>query len=77
MDGWYSLRTPLRSDYSLENRPGCLTLFGGPHHFRVDKATSMLLVRQKSFDAEWTVNLEFQPEFVGEVAVGFAGHRGL
>ena len=68
LDGWYSLRTPLRREYSLDYRPGSLTLWGGPLHFRVDEATTMLLVRQKSFIAEWRVDLEFDPRYAEEEA---------
>jgi beta-xylosidase len=60
--GWYSVRTPVRQEYSLAHRPNTLTIFGNP--FRIDQLESpALLCRKQQYHAgTWLTSLDFDPD---------------
>ena len=58
----------MRKEISLDYRPGSLTLHGGPHGLEEEESITMLLVKQESFDAQWDLSLDFQPQHIGEEA---------
>lgn len=66
--GWYHLRTPLKKDYSLEDNPGSLSLYGCAHRIYDSECPSMLLRKQTEFSVDWRVALRFSPENVNEEA---------
>lgn len=55
---WYHLRTPLRQDYSLTERPGYLALYGNPYTFDIQESPAMILRRQTSYHSKWSTRLE-------------------
>lgn len=67
--GWYRLRTPVTAhDHSLTDRPGSLTLYGGPYHIRVDESPTLFLRKQTSFEGVWSVRLDYPELEIGHEA---------
>jgi beta-xylosidase len=63
--GWYHLRTPLKKDYSLSERPGYLSLYGNAYRIDDSECPSMLLQKQTGFSGDWRVKLNFAPTEAG------------
>lgn len=66
--GWYHLRTPLKKDYSLTDRPGSLSLYGNAYRIDDSECPSMLLQKQTGFSGEWRVKFQFAPIEAGHEA---------
>ncbi|KAJ9116512.1 hypothetical protein QFC24_006745 [Naganishia onofrii] len=66
--GWYSLRTPMKKCYSLTERPGHLTIYGAAYTLNDDESPSLLLQRQTLLSMDWTTELQFDPQIVGQEA---------
>ncbi|KAJ5107970.1 hypothetical protein N7456_004645 [Penicillium angulare] len=66
--GWYRLRTPLKNDYSLSERPGYLALYGNAYRIDSSECPSMLLQKQVGFSGDWKTRLEFKPTEAGHEA---------
>jgi xylan 1,4-beta-xylosidase len=65
---WNFLRNPDDASWSLEKKPGSLTLTGNPH--TLDEAASPAFIgrRQQHFNCVTTVNLDFNPASDNETA---------
>ncbi|KAJ6111551.1 hypothetical protein N7523_007612 [Penicillium sp. IBT 18751x] len=66
--GWYHLRTPLKREYSLTERPGSLCIYGNAYRIDSSECPSMLLRKQSGFSGDWKVRLEFAPTEAGHEA---------
>jgi beta-xylosidase len=66
--GWYHLRTPLKKDYSLSERPGSLSLYGNAYRIDDFECPSMLLRKQTGFSGDWRVKFIFAPKEAGHEA---------
>lgn len=66
--GWYHLRTPLKKDYSLSERPGSLSLYGNAYRIDDFECPSMLLRKQTGFSGDWRVKFSFAPKEAGHEA---------
>ena len=66
--GWYHLRTPLKKDYSLSERPGSLSLYGNAYRIEDSECPSMLLQKQTGFSGDWRVKFNFAPTEAGHEA---------
>jgi beta-xylosidase len=60
--GWYHLRTPLRQDYSLSERPGTLALYGNAYTIDMQECPAMLCRKQTIYSSTWETELSFEPE---------------
>ncbi|OCT11860.1 xylan 1,4-beta-xylosidase [Paenibacillus pectinilyticus] len=65
---WNFLRTPHESSWSLQERPGWLTLYGMEASLNEQDTSSFLGRRQQNFECEVSVLLEFDPVDEGEEA---------
>jgi hypothetical protein len=66
--GWYTVRTPNTTFYSLTERPSTLTIHGSPYNITDDESPSMLLRRQDAFEGVWHTQLDFEPSAARESA---------
>ncbi|KAJ5658926.1 hypothetical protein N7507_005377 [Penicillium longicatenatum] len=66
--GWYRLRTPLKDDYSLSERPGCLSIYGNAYRIDQSECPSMLLQKQTEFSGDWSTKVDFAPTEAGNEA---------
>jgi beta-xylosidase len=66
--GWYTLRTPLKKEYSFLERPGSLSIYGSAHRIDGSECPSMFLQKQTEFTVDWRVKLEFSPTEAGHEA---------
>ena len=57
--------TPLKKCWSLSERPGWLTIYGGCYDLKSPEAPTMLLRRQTAFEQVFSVVLEFEPKKAG------------
>ncbi|KAF2855361.1 glycoside hydrolase family 43 protein [Plenodomus tracheiphilus IPT5] len=61
--GWYrKVNTPARTDYSLTDRPGHLSLHGGPYTLSTPTSPTMFLRKQRHWPVVWETQLDFQPK---------------
>ncbi|KAF2130909.1 glycoside hydrolase family 43 protein [Dothidotthia symphoricarpi CBS 119687] len=58
--GWYRKNTPVRKDYSLTDRPGCLTLHGGPYTLAMPTSPTLFLRKQRQWPVVWKTELDFE-----------------
>lgn len=68
--GWYTVRTPYKSRYSLRERPGYLRIYGNYMNLTEVASPAVYLRKQTDFNATWSTSLEYYP---GEQDVGEAG----
>ena len=68
--GWYTVRTPYKSQYSLTTRPGYLRIYGTFSNLTEVASPAMYLRKQTDFNATWSTSLEYYPS---EQDVGEAG----
>jgi beta-xylosidase len=66
--GWYTLRTPLKKEYSFTEKPGFLSIYGSAHRIDGSESPSMLLQKQTEFSADWRVKVHFAPSEAGHEA---------
>lgn len=66
--GWYHIRTPLKKEYDLEERPGYLALRGGPYEIQVDECIAALFQKQTAFQGEWRVSIDYPEVEAGHEA---------
>ncbi|KAE8394498.1 glycosyl hydrolase [Aspergillus alliaceus] len=59
--GWYRKNTPVRTDYSLTERPNHLRLHGGPYNLSVPTCPTLLLRKQTHRYCTWETRLSFLP----------------
>ncbi|KAL5363734.1 glycosyl hydrolase [Aspergillus floccosus] len=59
--GWYRKNTPVKTDYSLTERPGYLRLHGGPYNLSVPTCPTLLLRKQTHRVCTWETRLSFCP----------------
>ncbi|KAH9874842.1 hypothetical protein J1614_004329 [Plenodomus biglobosus] len=59
--GWYRKNTPARTDFSLTDRPGHLTLHGGPYTLSMPTSPTLFLRKQQHWPVTWETQLDFQP----------------
>ncbi|KAE8145250.1 glycosyl hydrolase [Aspergillus avenaceus] len=59
--GWYRKNTPIRTDYSLTERPGHLRLHGGPYNLSVPSCPTLFLRKQTHRVCTWHTQLAFNP----------------
>ncbi|KAK9489210.1 glycoside hydrolase family 43 protein [Lipomyces doorenjongii] len=59
--GWYSKGTPLRSDYTLLERPGFLRIYGNPYDLSSPEHPAALFRKQENFNVTFESQLEFDP----------------
>ena len=66
--GWYTVRTPYKTQYSLSARPGYLRIYGNFINLTEVASPAVYLRKQTDFNATWSTNLEFYPstQDVGE-----------
>jgi beta-xylosidase len=67
--GWYHLRTPMTKDWSLDDRPGSLTLYGTPYTLDIDECPAAVFRKQTAFSGTWTFNLDFGAQEGDEAGV--------
>ncbi|BAE55534.1 unnamed protein product [Aspergillus oryzae RIB40] len=60
--GWYRKNTPMRTDYSLTERPNHLRLHGGPYNLSVPSCPTLFLRKQIHHYCTWETKLSFSPE---------------
>ncbi|KAH7122971.1 glycosyl hydrolase [Dactylonectria macrodidyma] len=59
--GWYQKNTPLKSSYSLTERPGFVRLHGNCYNLSSPEAPAMLLRKQTSYSQTFLATMEFAP----------------
>ena len=59
--GWYRLRTPVKCDHSLTERPGWLALRGNAWTLRDLEAPALLLRKQYCPMGTWSTLIDFEP----------------
>jgi beta-xylosidase len=66
--GWYSVRTPYKTQYSLSARPGYLRIYGSFINLTEVASPAVYLRKQTDFNATWSTSLEYYPstQDVGE-----------
>ncbi|KAI9044349.1 glycoside hydrolase family 43 protein [Aspergillus affinis] len=62
--GWYRKNTPVKTDYSLAERPGYLRLHGGPYNLSVPACPTLFLRKQTHRYCTWETRLSFRPTSV-------------
>lgn len=69
--GWYTVRTPYKSQYSLTARPGYLRIYGNFMNLTEIASPAVYLRKQTDFNATWSTSLEYYPteNDVGEAGV--------
>jgi beta-xylosidase len=60
--GWYHVRTPLKQEYSLAERPGHLTLYGNGYAINSTESPSMVLRKQTALSGTWSTAIDFNPQ---------------
>ena len=68
--GWYTVRTPYKTQYSLSARPGYLRIYGNFINLTEVASPALYLRKQTDFNATWSTSLEYYPS---EQDVGEAG----
>lgn len=58
----------MKKCYSLTERPGHLTIYGAAYTLNDDESPSLLLQRQTLLSMDWTTELQFDPQIVGQEA---------
>jgi beta-xylosidase len=66
--GWYHVRTPLKREYSLAERPGHLTLYGNGYTINSTESPSMVLRKQTALSGVWSTAVDFNPQAAYEEA---------
>ena len=51
----------MKKDYSLDDRPGSLTLYGGPYTLSMPTCPTLVLRKQQHWPVIWETQLDFQP----------------
>ncbi|KAE8369680.1 glycosyl hydrolase [Aspergillus caelatus] len=60
--GWYRKNTPMRTDFSLIERPNHLRLHGGPYNLSVPSCPTLFLRKQTHHYCTWETQLSFNPQ---------------
>ena len=68
--GWYTVRTPYKTQYSLGEQPGYLRIYGNFINLTEVASPAVYLRKQTDFNSTWSTSLEFYP---AEQDVGEAG----
>jgi beta-xylosidase len=58
--GWYHKNTPLKREYSLQERKNYLRLWGGPYNLQSLESPTLVLRKQTFARGIWETRLEFQ-----------------
>jgi beta-xylosidase len=69
--GWYTVRTPYKTQYSLSARHGYLRIYGNFINLTEVASPAVYLRKQTDFNATWSTSLEYYPseQDVGEAGV--------
>ena len=51
----------MTQEWSLDARPGYLTLYGSPYTLSVDESPAALFRKQTAFDETWSCEIDFHP----------------
>ncbi|KAH6657776.1 glycosyl hydrolase [Truncatella angustata] len=63
--GWYQKSTPLKTCYTLTERPGHLRIYGNCYDLSWPEAPAMLLRKQSSYTETFHAKLQFNPSETG------------
>ncbi|KAG9629314.1 glycosyl hydrolase, partial [Aureobasidium melanogenum] len=61
--GWYHKNTPLKREYSLQERENHLRLWGGPYNLQSLESPTLVLRKQTLARGTWETRLDFQAQY--------------